>query len=69
MLTLTYLSEVWNERSFMGMLAQIWILPNIIALAVIPSNTSPWARYAIVIILLSYPYRMHKPPLLRFYTR
>ncbi|KAI1650287.1 MFS general substrate transporter [Daldinia loculata] len=56
MLTLTYLSEVWNERSFMGMLAQIWILPNIIALAVIPSNTSPWARYAIVIILLSYPY-------------
>ncbi|KAI1466074.1 MFS general substrate transporter [Daldinia caldariorum] len=56
MLTLTYLSEMWNERSLMGMFAQIWILPNIIALAVIPSSTSPWVRYVIVTILLSYPY-------------
>lgn len=56
MLILTYLSEVWNERSLLGMFSQVWILPNIIALAVLPSGISPWVKYAVVTVLLSYPY-------------
>ncbi|KAI1104727.1 MFS general substrate transporter [Jackrogersella minutella] len=56
MLIMTYLSEVWNERSLMGLFAQVWILPNIIALAVLPSGISPWVKYAVVSVLLAYPY-------------
>ncbi|ETN39112.1 uncharacterized protein HMPREF1541_05334 [Cyphellophora europaea CBS 101466] len=56
MLTLTYFSEIWNERSLLGLFAQVWILPNIIALTVIPSAASPWVKFAVVTILLSYPY-------------
>ncbi|KAI2625784.1 MFS general substrate transporter [Hypoxylon sp. NC1633] len=56
MLVLTYLSEVWNERSLMGLFAQIWVLPNIVALTVLPSDVSPWVKYVILTILLAYPY-------------
>ncbi|KAI0164279.1 major facilitator superfamily domain-containing protein [Hypoxylon sp. FL1284] len=56
MLTMTYLSEVWNEKSLMGMFSQVWVLPNIIALAALPERTSPWVKYTVVTVLLSYPY-------------
>ncbi|OTA96466.1 hypothetical protein M434DRAFT_19699 [Hypoxylon sp. CO27-5] len=56
MLVLTYLSEALNERALMGLFAQLWILPNIIALAVLPSSASPWVKYAVVSIMLAYPY-------------
>ncbi|KAI1211704.1 MFS general substrate transporter [Annulohypoxylon truncatum] len=56
MLIPTYLSEAWNQRSLMGLFAQIWVLPNIIALAVLPSGTSQWVKYAVVSVLLSEPY-------------
>ncbi|KAI2605940.1 MFS general substrate transporter [Hypoxylon fragiforme] len=56
MLTLTYLSEVWNERSLMGLFAQVWMLPNLIALVVLPSVASPWVKYAVLTVLLGYPY-------------
>ncbi|KAI4864316.1 MFS general substrate transporter [Hypoxylon rubiginosum] len=56
MLVLTFFSEAWNQKALMGMFSQIWILPNIIALAVLPSSTSPWAKYTLVTVLLSYPY-------------
>lgn len=57
MLVLTYFSEVLNERSFLGLLAQIWVLPNIIALTVLPSDASPWVKFAVVTVFLSYPSR------------
>lgn len=40
----------------MDVLAQLWVLLNLIALAVLPDHTSPWARYAIIVVLLSYPF-------------
>ncbi|KAI0885552.1 major facilitator superfamily domain-containing protein [Annulohypoxylon maeteangense] len=52
----TYLSEIWDERSLMSVFAQVWILPNIIALAVLPNGTSPWTKYAIMSIVISRPY-------------
>ncbi|KAI5861286.1 MFS general substrate transporter [Durotheca rogersii] len=56
MMIATFFSEVWNERSLIGAFAQLWILPNIIALAVLPSDASQWVKYAVLIVLLSYPY-------------
>lgn len=57
MLIFTYFSGIWNQRSYLGALAQIWILPNIIALAVIPAVSNQWVRFAIVTVLLSWPSR------------
>ncbi|KAI0006271.1 MFS general substrate transporter [Xylariaceae sp. FL0662B] len=56
MLILTFLSEVLNERSLLGAFAQVWVLPNIIALAILPSSTPAWVKFAVVTVLLSYPY-------------
>ncbi|KAK3716312.1 hypothetical protein LTR37_006462 [Vermiconidia calcicola] len=56
MLTCTYLSERLGQRSYFGIFAQIWMLPGIISLIVIPASTARWSMYAIVTIILSYPY-------------
>lgn len=55
MLLLTYISEKINQRAFSGLVAQIWFLPCLIALAVLPADTNRWGSYALVIVLLSYP--------------
>lgn len=55
MMIVTFYSERYNERSLIGVFCQIWVLPNIIALAVIPNTSSAWARYAILTVLLSFP--------------
>jgi hypothetical protein len=55
MLLLTYFSEIWNERSFMALFGQIWLLPNLIALRFLPSSESPWIKFAVLTVLLSYP--------------
>ncbi|CAI4219767.1 unnamed protein product [Parascedosporium putredinis] len=55
MLILTFLSERINQRALMGIFVQVWFLPCIIALAVLPSDVSRWASYAVVTVLLSYP--------------
>ncbi|GJD04567.1 major facilitator superfamily transporter [Colletotrichum higginsianum] len=52
---MTYLSEIWDTRALFGAFTQLWYLPNLVAMAVLPSNTSPWAQYAVVTVLLSYP--------------
>lgn len=53
----TYLSERWDTRAVFGVFTQFWYLPNLIAMAVLPSGASPWAQFAIVTALLSYPSR------------
>ncbi|KAI8253887.1 putative transporter [Colletotrichum sp. SAR11_239] len=55
MLILTWISERINQRALLGILVELWLLPCVIALAVIPSGVSRWATYALVIVLLSYP--------------
>jgi hypothetical protein len=52
---MAYLSEKINQRAFLGMFAQFWFLPCIIALAVLPDNESKWGTYALLTVLLSYP--------------
>ncbi|KAF4975514.1 hypothetical protein FZEAL_7700 [Fusarium zealandicum] len=55
MLTLMYLCEIWNERVLMGVFAQVWLLPTLIALVTLPDAISPWAKCAVLRVLLSYP--------------
>ncbi|KAK9235874.1 major facilitator superfamily domain-containing protein [Lipomyces kononenkoae] len=55
MLLFTYLSQKFNERSFMGALAQVWILPCLIALTQFGASANRWAKYAVTIIVLSHP--------------
>ncbi|KAH6720701.1 major facilitator superfamily transporter-like protein [Leptodontidium sp. MPI-SDFR-AT-0119] len=57
LLLLTQLSERTNERTLVAMLQPIWTLPCIIALRFWPGALKEaWGTYALVTVLLSYPY-------------
>ncbi|KAF2689029.1 MFS general substrate transporter [Lentithecium fluviatile CBS 122367] len=55
MLIMTYISEKINQRSYLGIFVQLWFLPCVIAMSVIPDSSSKWARFVLVTVLLSYP--------------
>jgi len=55
MLLLTFISERINQRALLGIFVEIWFLPCVIALALLPSGINRWAAYAVVTVLLSYP--------------
>ncbi|KXH51841.1 major facilitator superfamily transporter [Colletotrichum salicis] len=55
MLAITAASELCDNRSFVAMAEDAWLLPCFIALIVI-ANPSPWAHFAIATVLLSFPY-------------
>ncbi|SPO03593.1 related to MFS transporter [Cephalotrichum gorgonifer] len=55
MLLLTYISDKFRQKALMGILTQLWFLPCIIALAVLPADTNKWGTFALVTVLLSYP--------------
>lgn len=53
---MTYVSEKTNQRAYMGIFSQIWFLPCLVALLLLPiSASNPWTTYAILTTLLSYP--------------
>ncbi|KAH8681969.1 permease of the major facilitator superfamily [Xylariales sp. PMI_506] len=57
LLSITWLSERLNERTFVAILQPIWTLPCVIALATWKGViTNAWGTYALVTVLLSYPY-------------
>ncbi|RPB13940.1 MFS general substrate transporter [Morchella conica CCBAS932] len=56
LLIISKVSEWVNERSLISSISNIWILPWLIALVVLPEDASPWLRYALLTGLLSYPY-------------
>ncbi|KAF7867374.1 hypothetical protein EAF04_005457 [Stromatinia cepivora] len=57
LLLLTQLSERTNERTLVSMIQPLWTLPCIIALRFWPgSGVQAWNTYALVTVLLSYPY-------------
>ncbi|PYH95676.1 permease of the major facilitator superfamily [Aspergillus ellipticus CBS 707.79] len=57
LLLLTRLSEYLNERSFVSMIQNVWVLPCVLALRFWPGTmTNAWGTYAIVTVMLSYPY-------------
>ncbi|KAI5861458.1 MFS general substrate transporter [Durotheca rogersii] len=55
MLILTYISELVDQRAYTGIFTQFWYLPCIIALVLLPADTSRWGTYALLTVLLSYP--------------
>jgi predicted MFS family arabinose efflux permease len=57
LLALTQLSGWLNERTLVSMLQPIWTLPCIIALRFWPNVIDDaWGTYALVTVILSYPY-------------
>lgn len=57
LIVLTRMSEYFKEKSLVSMLQAVWTLPCLIALRVLPAVINDrWGTYAIVTVLLSYPY-------------
>ncbi|OCK75436.1 MFS general substrate transporter [Lepidopterella palustris CBS 459.81] len=52
----TWLSEKINQRFLVGLVSQIWALPLVIALELIPKHASSWAKYAVSALLVGNPY-------------
>ncbi|KAG8756359.1 hypothetical protein FRC12_010601 [Ceratobasidium sp. 428] len=55
-LLLAQLSRITKERSIVSSLGSFWMFPFLVALSVLPDNTNAWVRYALVTLLLGYPY-------------
>ncbi|KAF7190253.1 putative transporter [Pseudocercospora fuligena] len=56
LLAFTWISEKLNERFLLATISQWWALPLLIALEVLPANRSPWAAWALSILLYAMPY-------------
>lgn len=52
----TWISERFDIRFLLGIVAEVWCLVPLIALAVLPDNTSPWALWILNVILIGAPY-------------
>jgi len=56
LLATCYLSEVINSRVLPTVILQIWALPLLIALYTFDEHTSPWIYFAVVSLIVGYPY-------------
>ncbi|KAF2644952.1 major facilitator superfamily transporter [Massarina eburnea CBS 473.64] len=56
MLLITAASELFNNRSFVSMAEDAWLLPCFAALLALPSPISGWSYFAIATVLLAFPY-------------
>ncbi|KAH0128013.1 putative pantothenate transporter, partial [Aureobasidium melanogenum] len=57
LLSLTWLSEKVKERSFIAAIQNLWLLPCLVALRWWPgSGKDVWGTYALLVVLLGYPY-------------
>jgi len=52
----TWLSERINNRFAIILVCQIWMLPLVIALALLPGDYSAWSRYALLVMAVGFPY-------------
>ncbi|CBF83667.1 hypothetical protein AN2959.2 [Aspergillus nidulans FGSC A4] len=52
----TWVSERFDVRFLLGIVSEVWCLVPLIALAVLPDNTSPWALWILNVILIGAPY-------------
>ena len=52
----TWVSERFNERLLIGVVAEIWCLPLLIALEVLPDSASGWSRWINIVLLIGQPY-------------
>ncbi|OXG09714.1 hypothetical protein C367_07061, partial [Cryptococcus neoformans Ze90-1] len=54
--TITAISELINNRSFVASMEDVWLLPCFIALVCLKDPVNPWSYFALETVLLSYPY-------------
>ncbi|KAF2130741.1 MFS general substrate transporter [Dothidotthia symphoricarpi CBS 119687] len=52
----TWVSEKVNQRFLVSLVSQIWNMPVLIALALLPAAASPWARWTLCTLLVGSPY-------------
>jgi hypothetical protein len=45
MFAITVVSETVNDRSYVSMMENFWILPFLIALRALPNKPNPWVYY------------------------
>ena len=60
-LLITAFSELVNNRSFVLMTEDAWLLPCFAALVAVKDPISGWAYFAIATVLLSFPWRACMP--------
>ncbi|KAJ5766613.1 uncharacterized protein N7511_004229 [Penicillium nucicola] len=56
LLAWTWVSERFNQRLLLGVGAEIWALALLIALELLPENSSTWARWILLVLLIAMPY-------------
>ncbi|KAI0150140.1 MFS general substrate transporter [Hypoxylon sp. NC0597] len=56
MILITAFSELVNNRSFVSMAEDAWLLPCFAALIALKDPIDPWVYFAIATVLLSFPY-------------
>jgi hypothetical protein len=52
----TWLSERLDKRFFVALASQIWCLPLLIALVILPAHESPWSRWVLSTMLVGSPF-------------
>lgn len=52
----TWVSEKTNQRFLTGLISQIWCMPCLIVLELIPGDASRWVRFALCTLLVGAPY-------------
>jgi hypothetical protein len=56
MFGITLISETVNERSLVAIAQDVWTLPFLVALYLLPENPNQWVYFGLASGLLSYPY-------------
>lgn len=52
----TWVSEKVNNRFLIVLVTQLWLMPLLIALDLIPVSATRWAKYVVSALLIGYPY-------------
>ncbi|KFY19499.1 hypothetical protein V491_04400 [Pseudogymnoascus sp. VKM F-3775] len=56
MLSLSYSSEFFNERTFHCFFGEFWSLPLLAALITLPDGGREWSRFSLITLISGYPY-------------
>lgn len=56
LLSTSYLSEAIDSRVLSTVILQFWVLPLLIVLYTFTENTSQWSYYAVVSLIVGFPY-------------
>lgn len=52
----TRISEWINNRFLVVFFCSVWLFPLVLSLRLLPDGASSWARYALTVLVIGYPY-------------